>query len=139
MPKEDTWFKPGNTLGGRPKGLERLTREMVDWPKAVEFLIGILYGEAAPGTKVADRLKAFELLSNRAFGQAKQSIDITSDEGQTMAALNMANMTREELRAFELQTAALLAPPRALQVLEAASVDVGAEAHPTDNVGKGTP
>src|SRR5207248_565620 len=80
--KSRTSFHPGESgnPGGRPKGLERYTREKVgdDGNKLVDFWIGILDDEDAA---MRDRLEASKLLAVRGFGQPAQLLEFTPETG----------------------------------------------------------
>lgn len=61
---------------GRPQGLAKRVREIVDFDKAIETLVEIAWGKLAPLAKTADRIKAIELLFDRGHGKAPQQIDM---------------------------------------------------------------
>lgn len=96
---------PGNTPNpkGREAGLARRVREIVDFDKAIETLVEIAWGKLAPASKVADRIKAIELLFDRGHGKAQQLIDIkdpTSGAGKTYRTMDTPKLiaTVEALR-----------------------------------------
>ena len=76
---------PGQSLnpGGRPVGLGRRVREMVNFDKAIETLVDIAWGKLAPASRVADRIKAIELLMDRGFGKAAQVVDLKDGTQRT--------------------------------------------------------
>lgn len=84
---------PTMNPGGRPKGLERLVREMVDWEKATNVLVSILYGPLSASCRVQDRLRAYELLAQRAYGQPKAVVQIEPPKD----TLNLRGRSTEEL------------------------------------------
>lgn len=87
---------PTMNPGGRPKGLEKLVREMVDWERATAVLTDILYGKLSGACRVQDRLRAYELLAQRAYGQPKAVVQIDQPNA---GALNLAGRSTEELLA----------------------------------------
>lgn len=68
--------QPSMNPGGRPVGLGRRVREMVNFDKAIETLVDIAWGKLAPASRVADRIKAIELLMDRGYGKAAQVVDL---------------------------------------------------------------
>jgi hypothetical protein len=81
---------PGSVLnpGGRPKGLEKRVRELVDFDAITLALQDIALGrqpKSADGTpmlhaeiKTSDRIKAAALLYDRGHGKAKQAIELAA-------------------------------------------------------------
>lgn len=84
--------------GGRPRGLERRVRDIVG--EDVDLMIAMLRDIALNrGTQVGfhirDRLKAFELLFDRGWGKARQTVDVTTEAVPTSIALD--GMSDDEL------------------------------------------
>ena len=74
-------FKPGQSgnPGGRPKALkevEELCRKLT--PQAIERLEKILTDDDAPA---AAHTKAVEIILDRGWGKAKQSVELTGENG----------------------------------------------------------
>lgn len=73
-------FLPGNKTGGRkkmPEGLREMCRTLA--PDAIETAQSIMYDKAA---KASDRLRAAEIILDRAYGKAPQavSMDVTGPQ-----------------------------------------------------------
>lgn len=66
---------------GRPKGLAKRVRDMVDFDKAIETLVQIAWGTLAPSARMADRIKAIEILMDRGFGKPQVTVDIKEGSG----------------------------------------------------------
>jgi hypothetical protein len=68
-PLEPHRFKPGQSgnPSGRPKGIARVFREMVDLNEAAKGLLAIATDEK---TRSADRIKAWAELLDRGYGKA---------------------------------------------------------------------
>ena len=115
MAKDDQqkpWrFKPGQSgnPGGRAKGLERIVRETIAAQKALDPVMGELDGwqamskhlyEIAMGED-RDRVPAAKLLYERAYGQAKQKVELAGDVvAGDIDAKRMAPLTVQQLEAL---------------------------------------
>lgn len=91
-------IKPGQTLnpGGRPKGLEKRVRELVDFDAITLALQDIALGRLPPGLtsessiRIRDRVDASRLLYDRGFGKARVLVDVAHDVvNHGMAALDV--------------------------------------------------
>jgi hypothetical protein len=105
--------KSGNP-GGRPKGLERLVRELVSeqrevdangvdldgWSRLTLRLFRIAMGDEHGN--VREQIAAAKLLQERGYGYPKQTMDMTVG-GSTLDTSDIAKLTDEEL--IELATA----------------------------------
>jgi hypothetical protein len=74
-------FVPGRSgnAGGRPRGLARLTRELVgdDGEKIVNFWLEVMED---PTWRGSERLRASELLAERGWGKAPQFAPLPDDD-----------------------------------------------------------
>jgi hypothetical protein len=82
--------------GGRPIGLASRVREIVDFDKAIETLVEIAWGKLAPASRVADRIKAIELLFDRGHGKAVQAVEMR-DGPMSANAQRIKQMPTEKL------------------------------------------
>lgn len=102
-------WKPGDPSpnpGGRPKGLASYIREQtLDGRELADFLMGVMRGKDKLFCKMSDRLRACELLLDRAFG--KQPV-IEGDKN-IKPVLNLAELTEQELQFLENVRLGLLA------------------------------
>lgn len=81
---------PGQTAnpGGRPKGLERRVRELVDFDAITVAMADIAMGRTPEGVqtdgpiKTRDRIAAASLLYDRGFGKARAIVDLAAEINQ---------------------------------------------------------
>lgn len=88
-------YKPGQSgnPGGRPKGLSAYIREKtLEGHELADFLMGVMRGSTA-FAKIADRLKACEMLMDRAFGRHFAA----EADPNVRPILDMSKLTTEEL------------------------------------------
>lgn len=116
--KVTTWSKgmPSPNPGGRPQGLAKRVREMVNFDQAIQTLVDIAWGKLAPASRVADRIKAIELLFDRGFGKAQQIVDI-KDGNATPASSGLKHMS----------TPKLIATVEAMRALAAGAAEGGSD------------
>jgi hypothetical protein len=81
---------------GRPKGLAARVRQLVDFDKAIITLQDIAWGKLAPSARMADRLKAIEILMDRGHGKPQVTIDI-KEGGTSATKQRLQSMTFEQL------------------------------------------
>jgi hypothetical protein len=98
---------------GNPNGRPKMPKDLKEAfkaasPKALEILKKIL---ADPEAKDSDRLRAAEIILDRAYGKPAQSVDITTDTVTIQETLN---------ERLEVVSRALTAPPEAITQLLAA-------------------
>lgn len=109
--------------GGRPKGLEKLVRDMVDWPQATQFLIDVCYGKLSSGTAVRDRIMAYKLLAERGHGLPKQTVAIENDGA--LVQMDLSHVPDESLAEWQrLLDEEREAGELGLAAIDAASVEV---------------
>lgn len=103
----------GNPGAGRPPNwLKERCQEIIDKEAVIEFLGGVVAGKdfeqvvnsegetlkLPPPLK--DRIKAAELLLDRGYGKAGQSVEVSGPEGKPLQSLSAAEVVAV-LRAFE--------------------------------------
>ena len=81
---------------GRPKGLAARVRQMVDFDKAITTLMEIAWGKLAPSARMADRIKAIEILFDRGHGKPQVTVDI-KEGGVTASKQRVQAMSFAEL------------------------------------------
>jgi hypothetical protein len=118
-------FKPGQS--GNPAGRPKMPKDLKEAfkaasPKALEILKKIL---ADPAAKDNDRLRAAEIILDRAYGKPAQAVDITTD------AVTIKETLNERL---EVVSRALTAPPEAITRLLAAQQCIYADSKEPDIV-----
>lgn len=82
---------------GRPKGLAARVRQLVNFDKAIETLQEIAWGRLAPSARMADRIKAIEILFDRGHGRPQVTVDIK--EGSSTNRERVRAMSFGELMA----------------------------------------
>lgn len=98
---------PGQVLnpGGRPKGLEKRVRELVDFDAITLALQDIALGKLPPGitgettVKIKDRIEAAKLLYDRGHGKARAIVDLAHDI--THSGLSAIDVDELDAAAFE--------------------------------------
>lgn len=98
-----TPWKPGcpsPNPGGRPKGLAAYIREnTMDGRELADFLIGVVRGHDDHFAKMTDRLKACEMLMDRAFGRIQGPTAET--DPKLKPVLDLDKLTAQELQFLE--------------------------------------
>lgn len=113
-------WKPGQSgnPGGRPKGLASYIREStLDGRELADFLMEVMRGQTMY-SKVTDRLKACEMLMDRAFG--KQFAPEPGNDKNLKPILPLSKLTAEELLFLENVRAVLSAIGRRIGEEESA-------------------
>lgn len=89
---------PSPNPGGRPKGLAAYIREhTMDGRELADFLIKVMHGEIKEGFKGLDRIRACELLLNRAFGTQP----VIEGDKAIKPLLDLDKLTAQELEFIE--------------------------------------
>lgn len=121
-------FAPGNNAnpGGRPKGLERRVRELVDFDKVISGLYDIAMGKLPPGisnsstVSIKERILASQELLNRGFGKSKITVDLAADITQNgLGAINVDALDADALDALESAISNVIGAPVPTRVLAA--------------------
>lgn len=112
---------------GNPNGRPKMPKDLKEAfkaasPKALEILKKIL---ADPEAKDGDRLRAAEIILDRAYGKPAQAVDITTDTVMIQETLNDR---------LEVVSRALTAPPEAITQLLAAQQCIYADSKEPDIV-----
>ena len=112
---------------GNPNGRPKMPKDLKEAfkaasPKALEILKKIL---ADPEAKDSDRLRAAEIILDRAYGKPAQAVDITTDTVMIQETLNDR---------LEVVSRALTAPPEAITKLLAAQQCIYADSKGPDIV-----
>lgn len=94
---------------GRAPGLAKMVRDIVHIPGIIQFLQDVAIGKLAAGTKMADRIKAAEIILDRGYGKPSQHVEIKDDTAQSEARKQVEKMTTEKLSATVDQLRALIA------------------------------
>lgn len=101
---------PGNPSlnpGGRPRGLERIARDVVEknggFEALMQFLADVAIGKLAAAAQIKDRLKAADMLCERGYGKPKAIVEIVEDaaaqdEDVSEYSLDQLMQLREILR-----------------------------------------
>jgi len=96
------WKKgdPSPNPGGRPKGLASYIRDQtLDGRELADFLIKVVRGEERVFCKMTDRLKAVEMLMDRAFGRV-QGPPADADP-KLKPVLDLDKLSEQELQFLE--------------------------------------
>ena len=87
-----TSFKPGNPGGGRPKvpdEIKQATRELS--LEAIKTLAAVMRGAK---TRPAEKIRAAEVILNRAWGTPTQSVELTGKDGGPLETASLAPAER---------------------------------------------
>lgn len=76
--------------GGRPKALAGRVRDLVDFDQAINTLVEIAWGKLAPAARIADRIKAIELLMDRGYGKPSLTVDVKENSAANASFKNMS-------------------------------------------------
>jgi hypothetical protein len=121
-------WKPGQSgnPGGRPKGLERKVRELVDFDRIVAFLADVALGTGVgAGAKMRDRIEAAKLLCDRGFGKARQTVDIAADVNSSgLAGIDVTRMDAITLKLLIDAVDGSILPSGAPDVIDVGPADV---------------
>jgi hypothetical protein len=96
------WKKgdPSPNPGGRPKGLAAYIREQtLDGRELADFLILVVRGGDRVFCKMSDRLKAVEMLMDRAFGRVQGPP--AGEDQKLKPVLDLDKLTEQELQFLE--------------------------------------
>lgn len=81
---------------GRAPGLAKMIDGMVNMGGIISFLQDVAIGKLASGAKMADRIKAAEILLDRRYGKPQQHVEI-KDESASEARKEARRMSTAEL------------------------------------------
>lgn len=118
--------------GGRPKGLEKRVRELVDFDKITLALQDIALGKLPPGitgettVKIKDRIEASKVLYDRGFGKARSIVDVTNTINESgLGAIDVDALDDAQFEALELTIRRVLGQDDAniVDVIEAHAVE----------------
>lgn len=98
-------FQPGQPSanpGGRPKGLERRVRELVDFDQIILAMrdIALAQGPNGAGASKRDRIAAAQFLADRGYGKPKFNLEIT-DGNEPTVAIDVEAMADDDLDDLE--------------------------------------
>ena len=94
---------------GRAPGLAKMVQDIVHFPAIIQFLQDVAVGKLAAGTKMADRIKAAEILLDRRYGKPTQHVELKDDTAQSEARREIESMTTKQLASTVDQLRSLLA------------------------------
>jgi len=99
--KNNTSFKPGQS--GNPNGRPKEPKEFKELAKAksldaLNVVINIMNNDEA---KHSDRIKAAEMIIDRAYGKAIQATEISGPEGAPIETHSLTALTDSELITLE--------------------------------------
>ncbi len=84
---------------GRAPGLAKMVRDIVHIPGIIQFLQDVAVGKLAAGAKMADRIKAAEILLDRGYGKPTQHVELKDETTQSEVRKQVEAMTTKELAA----------------------------------------
>jgi KTSC domain len=118
---------PGSTANpsGRPRGLERIARDVVEknggFEALMQFLADVAIGKLAAAAQIKDRLKAADMLCERGYGKPKAIVEIVED-----AAAQDEDVSEYSLEQLMQLREILRSPKRAVpDVVDAEIVEPG--------------
>lgn len=94
---------------GRAPGLSKMVRDIVHIPGIITFLQDVAVGKLAAGTKMADRIKAAEILLDRGYGKPSQHVEIDDKTAQSETRREIEAMTTQKLASTVEQLRTLIA------------------------------
>lgn len=112
---------PSVNPSGRPQSMERMVRERVlaidpatgksEFGQILDMLIDTALGRnGAQAAARKDRIKAAEIILDRGWGKATQTVDITAEVTTPSTAVALTGLTDEQLQALEAGLGAVLLP-----------------------------
>lgn len=81
---------------GKPQHLSKIVRDIVHFPGIVSFLQDLAIGKLAAGARMADRVKAAEILLDRGFGKPQVHVEV-KDETAASAREKVAHLATADL------------------------------------------
>lgn len=82
---------------GRAPGLAKMVRDIVHVPGIISFLQDVAIGKLAAGAKMADRIKAAEILLDRGYGKPTQHVELKDETAKSEVRKAVETMSTEKL------------------------------------------